>query len=151
MLNLINNFFKGDKRSVRAKKNIIASFVIKGISIVVGFLMVRVVLDYLDTSKYGIWLTLTSFITWFTFFEIGLGSGLKNELSEALAKKDFELGKIYVSTTYAILTIVIGIVAILFFTANFYIDWTKILNTDRNMSSELTNLAFIVFGFFFFT
>ncbi len=111
--------------------------------------MVRVVLDYLDQTKYGIWLTLTSFITWFTFFEIGLGSGLKNKLAEALANKDYKLGKIYVSTTYAILTIVISIVAFLFFVANFYIDWTIVLNTDSNMSSELTNLAFIVFGFFF--
>jgi len=68
----ISNFFKGHERSVKAKKNIIASFGIKGISIIVGFLMVRVVLDYLDQTKYGIWLTLTSLLTWFSFFEIGL-------------------------------------------------------------------------------
>ncbi len=146
---MLYNFFKGNQRTVKAKKNIIASFAIKGISIVVGFLMVRIVLDYLDQTKYGIWLTLTSFITWFTFFEIGLGNGLKNKLAEALAKNDYKLGKIYVSTTYAILTIVISIVAFLFFIANSFIDWTRVLNTDSNMSNELTNLAFIVFGFFF--
>jgi len=116
---------------------------------IVGFLMVRITLDYLDQSTYGIWLTLTSFLTWFTFFEIGLGNGLRNKLAEALANKDYKLGKIYVSTTYAILTIVIGIVALIFFTANFFIDWTTILNTEKEMSKELTNLAFIVFGFFF--
>lgn len=142
-------FLKGNKRTIKAKKNIIASFVIKGMSIIVGFLMVRVVLDYLEPTKYGIWLTMTSFITWFTFFEIGLGSGLKNKLAEALAVKDYELGRTYVSTTYAILTIVIGLVAFAFFIANFFIDWTVILNTEKEMSKELTGLAFIVFGFFF--
>ncbi len=145
----IQNFFKGHERSVKAKKHIIFSFGLKGISIVVGFLMVRVTLDYLDQTKYGIWLTMSSFLTWFTFFEIGLGSGLRNKLAEALAKKDFELGKIYVSTTYAILSIVIGIVAIAFFIGNFFLDWSKILNTDKALASQLSSLAFIVFGFFF--
>lgn len=142
-------FFKGHERTVKAKKNIIASFAIKGVSIIIGFLMIRLTLDYLDNTKYGIWLTLTSFIAWFTFFEIGLGSGLKNRLAEALAVKDYELGKIYVSTTYAILTIVISILAIIFFIGNFFIDWTVILNTDKELLDELTILAFIVFGFFF--
>lgn len=145
----ILKFFTGHERTVKAKKNIIASFAIKGMSIVVGFLMVRIVLDYLDQTKYGIWLTLSSFLTWFTFFEIGLGSGLQNRLAEALAVKDYKLGKIYVSTTYAILTLVISLIAIIFFVANFFIDWTVILNTDRHLESELGRLALIVFGFFF--
>ncbi len=149
MLNIIYNFFKGHQRTVKAKKNIIASLVIKGMSIVIGFLMIRITLNYLEPIKYGIWLTLTSFLGWFTFFEIGLGNGLKNKLAEALAIKDFKLAKIYVSTTYAILTIVIGIVALFFIISNFFIDWTIILNTNKEMLNELTTLTFIVFGFFF--
>ena len=112
---LFRKLFTGNPRSVKANKNILASFLIKGSSIIVGFLMVRVTLDYLDQTKYGIWLTMSSFLTWFSFFEIGLGSGLRNKLAEALAKKDYVLGKVYVSTTYAILVLVISIVAIIFF------------------------------------
>lgn len=149
MLNFIFTFFKGNRRTVKAKKNIIISFLIKGFSIIIGFLLIRITLKYLNHTEYGIWLTLSSFLTWFTFFEIGLGNGLKNRLAEALARKDYKLGKIYVSTTYAILGIVIGIVALLFFITNIFIDWTIILNTEKNMSGELTSLAFIVFGFFF--
>ena len=149
MLKRFNIFFEGHHRTVKAKKNIIISFIIKGISIVVGFLMVRVVLSYLDQTEYGIWLTLTSFLAWFSFFEIGLGSGLKNKLAEAIALKNYELGKIYVSTTYAILTIIIGAIALLFLVCNFFIDWTKILNTKQELARELSLLSFIVFGFFF--
>lgn len=149
ILKLIRNFFIGHERTIKAKKNIIASFILKGLSIIIGFLTIRVTLSYLDQTKYGIWLTLASFISWFGFFEIGLGNGLKNKLAGALAVKDFTLAKIYVSTTYAILTIVIGIVAFLFFITNSFIDWTSILNTDKYLSNELTNLALIVFGFFF--
>lgn len=149
MLNKIQSFFKGHERTVKAKKNIVASFAIKGLSMIVGFLLVRVTLGYLDQTKYGIWLTLSSFLAWFSFFEIGLGNGLKNKLAEALAKKDYELGKIYVSTTYAILTIIISIFFVLFFIANNFIDWTIVLNTDKSMSGELSMLALIIFGFFF--
>lgn len=144
-----NKFFQGDIRTVKAKKNILISFIIKGVSIVSGFFMVRLSLDYLDSERYGIWLTLSSFLTWFSFFEIGLGSGLRNKLAEALAVKDYKLGKIYVSTTYAILTIVILIVAVLFFLGNNYIDWPVLLNTNKNMAQELSSLSLIVFCFFF--
>jgi O-antigen/teichoic acid export membrane protein len=146
---LFYNFFKGNKRTIKAKKNIIASLFVKGISIVIGFLLIRITLKYLDKTEYGIWLTLTSFLTWFTFFEIGLGNGLKNKLAEALAQKKYELAKIYVSTTYGILSIIIFTISILFFIANFFIDWTIVLNTDAKYFDELKNLSFIVFGFFF--
>ena len=150
MLQKITEFINGGNvRSVKTRKNIILSFGVKGISMIIGFLMIRIVLDYLDQVNYGIWLTLSSFLTWFTFFEIGLGSGLRNKLAEALALKNYKLAKNYVSTTYFILTIIILIISLLFFTLNYFIDWTLILNVDDSMSKVLNNLALIVFGLFF--
>ena len=149
VLDIINNFLKGHQRTVKAKKNILASLIIKGCSIITGFLMIRIVLDYLDQTKYGIWLTLTSFITWFAFFEIGLGRGLQNKLSIALTLNDYKSAKTYVSTTYAILTTIVFFIVIIFFIGNRYIDWSVLLNADRELSEELSNLALIVFGFFF--
>lgn len=146
------SFFKGHERTVKAKKNIIASVFIKGLSIIVGFLIMRVNLNYLDETKYGIWVTLYAFIAWFAFFEIGLGDGLKNKLAEALANKKYKLAKIYVSTTYAILSIITAVIAIVFFIANYYfLDWTLLLGLEESSMSELTTLASILFGFFFLT
>lgn len=147
---LILSFFQGHQRTVRAKKNALASLLIKGGSVLVGFMLVPITLGYLDQTRYGIWVTITSFLTWFTFFEIGLGSGLKNKLAEAVAKENYELGRTYVSTTYAILTIVISLVSIAFFLGSNFIDWTKVFNTsDKSLGPELSKLAYIVFGFFF--
>ncbi len=146
---LNNRFLSGHERTVKLKKNIVASLLIKGMSIIIGFFMVRISLGYLDQTKYGIWLTISSLLVWFNFFEIGLGNGLKNKLAEALAKNDYKLGKIYVSTTYAILSIIIAIVFSMFIVTNQFIDWTAILNTDRNLARELSSLALIVFSFFF--
>lgn len=146
---ILSRFFSGHKRSIKAKKNIIASFFIKGISIIIGFMMVPLILEYLDQTRYGIWLTMSSFLGWFTFFEIGLGSGLRNKLAESLAIRDYNKAKIFISTTYAILGIIALIIAIVFTFINPFLNWTKILNTDPALYGELKILALIVFNFFF--
>ncbi len=57
----INGFInKGHHRSVRAKKNIVASFFIKGISIAISLVVVPLTINYVNPSRYGIWLTLSS-------------------------------------------------------------------------------------------
>ena len=138
----------GHPRTIKAKKNIIASFGLKGFSILVSFLLVPLTLYYLNPTKYGIWLTLSSIIGWFGFFDIGLGNGLRNKLAEAFALKDYKLAKIYVSTTYAILLLIIGSVYILFLIINPFLNWSKLLNTTPEMAGELSLIAVIVFTFF---
>lgn len=147
---LVFSVFKGNERSVKARKNIFASLFIKGGSIVIGFLIIPITLNYLDETRYGIWITLSSFLTWFSFFEVGLGSGLKNKLSEALANKDYLRARIYISTTYAILALIVGVIGLLFFIFNTFIDWTRVLNTNIAMADELSKLALVVFSFFCF-
>lgn len=102
----------------------------------------------LNPSRYGIWLTISSIIGWFSFFDIGFGNGLRNKLAEAKAKGEEELARIYVSTTFAILTLIIGIVLVLFLCINPFIDWSRILNTTPDMAGELSLLVIIIFVFF---
>lgn len=140
----------GHKRSARAKKNIAASFAIKGTNILIGLIMVPLIIDYLDPTKYGIWITLSSVIAWFGFFDIGLGNGLRNRFAEALASGKHDLAKTYISTTYAILTIIIGLVLIFFFFVNPFLNWNSVLNADETIvdEHELEILASVVFTFF---
>ena len=139
---------KGHYRSVNAKKNILASLVIRGCSIAISLVLVPLTIDYVNPTKYGIWLTLSSMISWFGFFDIGFGNGLRNKFAEAKAKGQHKLARIYVSTTYAILVIIISVVLLLFFCINPFLNWSKILNTPSGMSGELSALAIIVFLFF---
>lgn len=147
----ISGFFtNGHARSLRAKRNIAASFVIKGISIAIGLVLIPLTINYLEPTKYGIWITLSSIIGWFGFFDIGLGHGLRNQFAEALAKGEHELARIYVSTTYAILSMIIGGILLLFFIINPFLDWNKILNSGQNvlLQKQLSILALVVFTFF---
>lgn len=95
-------------------------------------------------TEYGIWLTLSSIISWFAFFDIGLGNGLRNKLAEALANDDYKLAQTYVSTTYAILTIIITAFYLIYIIISPFVDWVKILNTSPDLSNELQLLVFVV-------
>ena len=146
--NIYEKYFTGHKRSVRIKKHIIASMFLKGVSILISFALVPLSLDYLNPTTYGIWITLSSIFAWFSFFDIGLGHGLRNKFAEALAKDNKELAKTYVSTTYATLFLIIGTVYLLFLFINPFLDWTKILNTSPEFIGELSALVIVVFSFF---
>jgi O-antigen/teichoic acid export membrane protein len=139
---------EGHERSVKTKKNILTSVLIKCFSIAISFILIPLVLNYLNPTRYGIWLTLTSVIGWFTFFDLGLGNGLSNKLTQALATNNKELARTYISTSYAIMTLIIGIVYAIFIFLFPYINWTFILNTPTEMSEEISRLVFIVFSFF---
>lgn len=149
---LYNKFFelvtKGHERSVKAKKNILASVVIKGLSIAISLVLVPLTINYINPSRYGIWLTLSSIVAWLSFFDIGLTQGLRNKFAEAKARGDDTIAQIYVSTTYAVLAIIFFSIWVLFLIVNPFISWTSILNVSDSMASEVSLLAVIVFTYF---
>lgn len=139
---------KGSKRSINLKINLLASFILKAINIGISLLIVPITLQALDKEKYGLWLTLNSFITWFALFDFGLGNGLRNKFAEAKAKNNLALCQTYVSTTFAIIAIIIGVVFILFMACQPFLHWSSLLNAKPGEENELSILAIIVFSFF---
>lgn len=123
---------------------------VKGLNICIGLFLVPITIDYLNPTNYGIWVTLTSLVAWFSFFDVGFGHGLRNRFAEAIAKGEHELAKTYVSTTYAIVFIIITVFLIVFYFLNLYIDWSVILNSGNNilLTRELGNLAIVIFTSF---
>lgn len=145
---LVNFLTRGHERSINIKKNIISTFLIKGFSIIISLLFVPLTINYINSTNYGIWITLSSLIVWFNFFDIGLSNGLRNRLTEAFSQKDLKLAKIYVSTTYAILSIIIFPIMIIFIFVNPFIEWTSVFNAPLAMDKELRALMLVVFVFF---
>ena len=136
---------KGHQRTTKAKKNIFVSFIVKGLNILIAFALVPIVLNYIDKEQYGIWLTLSSIIGWLGFFDVGLGHGLRNKLSEALANEDQAKAKTYVSTAYALIGAIFLSLLLLFYVVNPFLNWTKILNTTEGYFNELRLVAIIIF------
>ena len=146
--NVLSDFFLKSTRTSKAVKQIFYSFILQGLSIAIGILYVPLLLNYLTQEKYGIWLTLTSILGWFSFFDIGLGNGLRNKLTEAFATENYNLGRKYISTTYAILICIFSSILFVFHIGNFFLNWNSILNTDSIANYELYILTSIVGSFF---
>lgn len=141
-------FSKGHERTIRAKKNIALSVLLKGGSVAITLFLVPLTIQYVNPTQYGIWLTLSSIIAWFSFFDVGLGNGLKNKLTAAIALNKYDDARIYVSTTYAVLILISFAIFIVFWILNPYINWGKILNVKNTADLSLNHLVFILFAFF---
>lgn len=135
-------------RTKNITKHVVVSFLYKGGSILTSFLLVPLTINFLDTENYGIWLTLSSFISWFSFFDIGLGNGLRNKFAEAKANGDLTLAKAYVSAAYFTIGTVCLLLTLVFLALNFFIDWTSVFNANAVMQKDLGILMPIVFSFF---
>lgn len=149
MLNkILNKINSGSDLTVQVRKNIIGNLILKGINVLISLMYVPLTLHYLNSTRYGIWMTLTSIVAWMGILDIGLGNGLRNKLAEVLANGDKITARKYVSTAYVTLSIIVLVVLLIFILANSFIDWSYILNTSESYNQELRAVALIVFGLF---
>jgi O-antigen/teichoic acid export membrane protein len=150
LVNKLDAAYQKNDRSSGILKNIINSSGIRGLSIVISLVLLPLTLNYVNAMQYGIWVTVSSVIAWMSSFDLGMGNGLRNKVAAAYAHKSEEKGRMYVSTTYAVL----GLIALFFFFSfmifNIFLDWSKIFNTPGEMRDSLSLVVVIVLVCFCF-
>lgn len=148
----IKSLFHSDtERSVLVKKNIIGSFGLKGINVLISLFLVPLTIGYVTNQVYGIWITISSIIGWIALFDIGMGNGLRNKITENIAKGDYTITQKYISTTYfCLLLIFIPLSVMLGFICK-YIDWSSLLNIPKNYSHDVISTIQLVVVFFCIT
>ncbi|MDR1682452.1 MAG: hypothetical protein LBS25_03555 [Candidatus Symbiothrix sp.] len=147
-----NTFFtQGHERTLLIKKNVAVSFGIKGITVLTSLIMVPLTINYVNPERNGIWLTLYSMVVWLNLFDIGFGNGMKNKVAEAKAQGDNELARKYISSTYAIITLLCLIMFLLFCSINPFVDWVKVLGSNEALlpyKQEISGLIWIMVASF---
>lgn len=98
----------------------------------ISLLLVPLTIDYLTKDTYGTWLTISSIVTMMAFLDIGIGNGLRNKFSEAIAKQNVILARAYVSTAYAIFSVIQLALVVIFLIVFRYVPWQRIFNTNIN-------------------
>lgn len=117
-------------------------------SVIANFLLIPLIISFLSIENYGIWLTLTSFIAWFSFFDIGLGNGLRNKYAEARALGNMQDARGLISTAYYTILAIAFTLILIFLLANQIADWSSFFNASNDLKSELALIMPIVFSFF---
>ena len=136
--NLGSYLSSSNERTNTIKRNVAYSTIIRGINILISLILVPLTINYVSSELYGIWLSLSSIVTWFSFFDIGFGLGLRNRLTFALALKKYKYGKILVSSTYAFMSIIFLVIGVSACIGCMYVDWVYLLNILPENNEEVT-------------
>ncbi len=127
--------------------NILFSALLKAVGLGCSFLIVPLTLGYLNNEVYGIWMTLTSILYWFSFFDIGLGNGMRNYLTEAISRKDFAKARGYLSTTLLLVSAIAVVIGIAAIGISLAIDPNALFNTRAIGATALHETLVVAIAF----
>lgn len=136
-----------NERNKMLRNNIIGSGVLKSIGLLTSLLIVPVTINYLDNEVYGIWMTISSMLFWIGFFDIGLGNGMRNYLTEAISNGDYKRSRKYIGTTFSLLSIVAIIIFIVTLIPMSLINFNWLFNTTHINNTTLRNVLFVAVSF----
>lgn len=136
-----------NNRNKMLRNNILFSGVLKIVGLLTSLVIVPITINYLNNEVYGIWMTITSILYWITTFDIGLGNGMRNYLTEAISQGNSSLGKSYISTTMLLLSFIAMGMGVLLLYPLLSINFNGFFNTNAVNGEELRMAVIIAVGF----
>ena len=137
----MNNENKNNQRTSLLRKNILVAFLAKGCSAVILLLSIPITLKCLGEYTNGVWLTISSLLLWIDNMDIGLGNGLRNKIATYLAHDDLYHARAIISSTFAMLTLIITLTIIVLLGLILSIDLYSALNV---IPQKVTNLSLVL-------
>lgn len=138
----------GSERGALLRQNVLMGMGVKVGSIVCSLVLVPMTINFVNKTQYGIWLTISSMVTWMAFFDVGFSNGLRNKLAEALAHKDYTQGRSYLSTTYVMLSLIFAAVMLVLLALIRCLDIAPLLKVDASYEAELKVAASVMVVYF---
>ena len=140
-----------NKRDTILKKNISLGVIFKILNMGISFLTIPILLSYLDTEQYGLWVTIFSIVNVIIYIDGGIVNGLKTKLSEALSQNNIKLAREYISTAYISISFFSLIILIIGSLLIYWIDFKTLLNTNISestiKSTFFITLLMMTFGY----
>lgn len=128
------------------KKQVSFGMIYKILSMCLSYISIPLFLKYLGQQDYGLWMTIFSIVSWIYTFDLGIGNGLKNKLTESLTKKNYIEAREYITTGYVVLGIIAICILVLGIIGIKVIDIGKFLNIDFYSENYIKLIFGIVFS-----
>jgi O-antigen/teichoic acid export membrane protein len=138
------------ERSQVVIKNAFGAILVKVFAMIVDFAKVPLLLSYLDSEKYGLYVTIASVVYWTHNFDFGLGTGLRYKLTLAVSLGEEKYGRQLVSTAYLSMSGIMMTVLAILIPVCLYLDWNTLLNTNAVDCQELAFCVITVLVIFVF-
>lgn len=131
----------------RFRSSIVLAFAVKAGSVLTGFLTARVILRWFDDQTLqGIWYTLVSALLLLLNFDLGLGNGLRQQLTRAFACKDWQNAESALSTglaAYGVMTAVLALAGLSVFWA---LDFGGLFDGAVSSRALMVSVGFLFSG-----
>lgn len=145
---------RGKERYRRAGITASMSMLSQGLAILMSLISVPLTVHYLGAERYGVWLTISSLLTWIAMTDFGLaGNALVNLVAEANGNDDRRQAQEYVASAFWALTAITLGVAVVFVVAFSHIPWRLVFRISSSMSTDelhqtcALTMAVFVLGF----
>ncbi len=142
---------RSQQRYERIARTAVSAVAAKVISVITGLVNVPLTLSYLGEERFGLWMTLMSFVAFLAFADMGVGIGLQNALSECDGKGNRNAPRGLVSSAIFAMFMVFTVLCIVALVGLPFIPWSKVLKTyDPATGKDLLPTAqvlVVAFGF----
>jgi len=110
---------------------------IKVLALIVSFLSTPLMMSFFSNEAVlGAWFTILSVLNWISFFDFGIGNGLRNDLTYALSVGNKKKAKCVISSSVFLLGAVIVLLIPLGTALSLLIDWNVVLSVGKNDLAE---------------
>jgi O-antigen/teichoic acid export membrane protein len=91
---------------------------------------------YLGAEKFGLWMTMTSFVLFTTFADLGIGNGLTMRIAEANGRNDRAYAVKQISCAFYLLCVIAFLLAVLTMICTGHVNWTRFYGLDSGLISR---------------
>jgi len=114
--------------------NIVGTFAVKGGTMLLSLISMPLYLNYFENNiLLGVWFTMHTVLSWILVFDLGIGNGLRNHLTTALARNDRDNAKAYISSAYIMFGAFVAILSLLVLGLSHVVSWNGILNVSEHV------------------
>jgi O-antigen/teichoic acid export membrane protein len=131
----------------RTKKifiNGISNATVRMINILISFFSIPITINYLGQERYGLIMTITSFLSLMALSDLGLGIGLLNEVAKSKSNNTFQIAKSAVSNTFFSLLTISVILFLFLMIYNQFSSWDILFKIVSNNAKSEINSTIIV-------
>lgn len=141
---------RSSERYRRVALSALASVLAKLISAATALVSVPLTLHYLGVERYGMWMTISSFVAMLSFADFGMGYGLMNAVARASGGNDRAAIRAAVSSGFIALSSVALLLLCLLAAVYPFVSWPALFNVQTALAQQEAGPALAIFMACFF-
>lgn len=129
------------------KLSVAANACIKVLALIVSLISTPIMMSFFSNDAVlGAWFTVLSVLNWISFFDFGIGNGLRNDLTYALNKGDSERARVVISSSVIFLGAIVIALIPLGVAVSAFVPWNSVFSVGDSeiCRSDLTACMIVV-------